>query len=150
MRFTVHKDAVKEPVEFAHGYSLSMLPIPMLHWPESCVTVLTFPDKSHILFSNDCFGQHVCAPSRVLPIDHVCELAEIYMINILYPFKRLLVPVLKQIKENISPTMILPAHGLCYLTTDSVSKIIDTYEQLMLLPRKETATVVYETIYGGC
>ena len=44
MRFTVHKDAVKEHIEFAHGYSLNLLPVPMLHWPESCVTVLTFPD----------------------------------------------------------------------------------------------------------
>lgn len=50
------------------------------------------------------------------------------MINILYPFKRLLIPVLKQIKESIRPVMILPAHGLCYLTADAVNKIIAVYE----------------------
>ena len=150
MRFTVHKDAVKEHIEFAHGYSLNLLPIPMLHWPESCVTILTLPDKSHILFSNDSFGQHVCAPSRVMDIDHVCELAKVYMINILFPFKRLLIPVLKQIKESIKPMLILPAHGLCYLTTDSVNRIISTYESLLLPPHTANATVIYETIYGGC
>lgn len=150
MRFTVHKDAVKEHVEFAYGYSLHLLPIPMLHWPESCVTILTFPDQAHILFSNDCFGQHVCAPSRVMTIDHVCELAHVYMINILYPFRRLLVPVLKQINENIRPEMILPAHGLCYLTPNAVSKIITVYEQLLLSPHCTNATIMYETIYGGC
>ena len=63
-----------------------------------------------------------------MDIEQICQLATVYMVNILYPFKRLLVPVLKQIREKINPIMILPAHGLCYTSPESINKILATYE----------------------
>ena len=41
--------------------SLTFVPIPMVHWPDSMVT---YCPEEEILFSSDAFGQHYCCSKR--------------------------------------------------------------------------------------
>jgi flavorubredoxin len=43
------------------GRTLSFVPVPMVHWPDSMVTYI--PEEK-LLLSNDAFGQHLATSKR--------------------------------------------------------------------------------------
>lgn len=126
--------------------NITFIEAPMLHWPDS---MLSYIAEDELLLSNDAFGQHLA--STFLFNDEVDEHilmdeAAKYYANILYPFSPLVINKINDIvKLDLKIKTIAPAHGLIW--RKDPSKIIEAYLKWAKGEAKDTAIIVYDTMW---
>ncbi|MDR3349542.1 MAG: FprA family A-type flavoprotein [Acidaminococcales bacterium] len=138
---------VKEGDKLALGEnSLHFVALPMLHWPDSMAAYL--PEKK-ILFSNDAFGQHICASD---PFDSGSELSAImeeaqnYYANILMPYSKLIGGALNK-AQGLAIDMVAPSHGVIWRS--HIKEILDKYAFWGQGKVKDKVLVVYDSMWGA-
>jgi len=126
--------------------SLTFVPVPMAHWPDSMVSYM--PEEK-LLFSNDAFGQHLASSGR---FDDEVDEAELmqealtYYANILMPLWRSVSRALKAL-EGVQVEMIAPSHGIIW--RKNPGKILEAYQVWVAGETKKKAVVVYDTMWGS-
>jgi anaerobic nitric oxide reductase flavorubredoxin len=136
----------KKPTLVLGKRSLSFIPVPMAHWPDSMVSYM--PEEK-ILFSNDAFGQHLASSGRFDDEVDTAELmqeASTYYANILMPLWRSVSRALKAL-EGVPLEMIAPSHGVIW--RKDPSKILKAYQGWVSGETKKKAVVVYDTMWGS-
>ena len=136
----------KKPTLKLGKKSLTFVPVPMAHWPDSMVSYM--PEEK-LLFSNDAFGQHIASSSR---FDDEVDEAELmqealtYYANILMPLWRSISKALKSL-EGVQLEMIAPSHGVIWRSDPD--RIIRYYQRWVAGETKKKAVVVYDTMWGS-
>ena len=136
----------KKPTLKLGKRSLSFIPVPMAHWPDSMVTYM--PEEK-LLFSNDAFGQHLASSGRFDDEVDAAELtqeATTYYANILMPLWRSVSRALKAL-EGVPVEMIAPCHGIIW--RKDPGKILKAYQGWVAGETKKKAVVVYDTMWGS-
>jgi anaerobic nitric oxide reductase flavorubredoxin len=126
--------------------SLSFVPVPMAHWPDSMVSYM--PEEK-LLFSNDAFGQHLASSGRFDDeVDQavLMEEAATYYANILMPLWRSVSRALKSL-EVVQVEIIAPSHGIIWRKDPGV--ILKAYQGWVAGESKKKAVVVYDTMWGS-
>ena len=126
--------------------TLSFIPVPMAHWPDSMVSLM--PEEK-ILFSNDAFGQHLATSGRFDDeVDQAILMQEAsrYYANILMPLWRSVGRAIKAL-EGVQIDVIAPSHGIIWHATPS--KILSAYQGWIAGETKPKAVVVYDTMWGS-
>ena len=127
--------------------TLTFVPVPMVHWPDSMVTYCT-PDN--ILFSNDAFGQHI-ARSKIFDdendIEKVLDEAKKYYANIVMHLSNIIARVLKKVTEELKLDikMICPSHGVIWRS--HISKILEKYIYWSSKQTEEKVLIIYDTMW---
>ena len=136
----------KKPTLKLGRRSLSFVPVPMAHWPDSMVSYM--PEEK-LLFSNDAFGQHLASSGRFDDEVDEAELrqeAAIYYANILMPLWRSVSRALKAL-EGVQVEMIAPSHGVIW--RKNPGWILKSYQGWVAGETKKKAVVVYDTMWGS-
>jgi len=136
----------KKPTLKLGKRSLSFIPVPMAHWPDSMVSYM--PEEK-LLFSNDAFGQHLASSGRFDDEVDEAELmqeASTYYANILMPLWRSVSRALKAL-EGVPVEMIAPSHGVIW--RGNPGKILKAYQGWVAGETKRKAVVVYDTMWGS-
>jgi len=126
--------------------SLTFVPVPMAHWPDS---MASYMPEEKLLFSNDAFGQHLASSGR---FDDEVDKAELmqealtYYANILMPLWRSVSRALKAL-EGVQVEMIAPSHGIIWRRNPG--KILEAYQGWVAGETKKKAVVVYDTMWGS-
>ncbi|MCX6643232.1 MAG: FprA family A-type flavoprotein [Candidatus Bathyarchaeota archaeon] len=126
--------------------SLTFVPVPMAHWPDSMVSYM--PEEK-LLFSNDAFGQHLASSGRFddeVDKSVLMEEATTYYANILMPLWRSIKSALKSL-EGVPVEMIAPSHGVIWRSNPGL--ILDRYVKWVNGETKQKAVVVYDTMWGS-
>ena len=124
--------------------SLTFVPVPMVHWPES--TVAYMPEEK-ILFSNDAFGQHLATSERFVDecdVAKVFEEAKSYYANIVAPYGRQVLNVLKA-ASGLDIELIAPAHGLMW--RDRFGELMEAYAAWASGTYAPKVLVIYDTMW---
>ena len=128
------------------GLTLTFVPIPMLHWPDSMVTYLV---EGGILFSSDAFGQHLASTGRFDDEVDECALmqeATKYYANILMPLGNLIPPVVEKLGK-LELNLLATAHGVIW--RKNITGIIQTYLRWAKGEARDRVLVVYDTMWGN-
>jgi len=126
--------------------SLTFVPVPMAHWPDSMVSYM--PEEK-LLFSNDAFGQHLASSFRFDDeVDQVVLMQEAstYYANILMPLWRSVKNALKSL-EGVSVEMIAPSHGVIWRKNPEL--ILNSYSKWVSGETQKKAVIVYDTMWGS-
>ncbi|MDK2824382.1 MAG: anaerobic nitric oxide reductase flavorubredoxin [Clostridia bacterium] len=127
---------------------LLFIEAPMLHWPDS---MLTFVKGTNVLLSNDAFGQHYAASGFFNDEVDQCKLdreAMKYFVNILHPFRKLIIQKIDQIKAlNLTIEMIAPSHGIIW--RDDPLQILDKYYEWSQNYQEDTVVIIYDTMWDS-
>ena len=124
--------------------TLSFVPTPMLHWPDSMVT---YCPEEKILFSNDAFGEHLATSHR---FDDENDLATIlfeaqkYYANILMPFGKQAQSALKALAA-LPIELIATGHGIIWRS--HIKEILDCYERWSKGDVEDRAVVVFDSMW---
>ena len=124
--------------------TLSFVPTPMLHWPDSMVT---YCPEEKILFSNDAFGEHLATSHR---FDDENDLATIlfeaqkYYANILMPFGKQAQSALKALAA-LPIELIATGHGIIWRS--HIKEILDCYERWSKGEVEDRAVVVFDSMW---
>ena len=124
--------------------TLSFVPTPMLHWPDSMVT---YCPEEKILFSNDAFGQHLASDQRFddendLPT--VFAEAKKYYANILMLYGRQAQAALKAL-AGLPIELILTGHGISWRS--HVKEILACYQKWSTGELEDRAVVVFDSMW---
>ena len=140
--------AVQEGDTIALGKrTLTFVPVPMVHWPDSMVTYCT-PDN--ILFSNDAFGQHI-ARSKIFDDENdlakVLDEAKKYYANIVMHLSTIIKKVLEKVTQELKLDikMICPSHGVIWRS--HIDKILEKYIYWSSRQTEEKALIIYDTMW---
>lgn len=132
-------------------HTLRLLSTPMVHWPE---TIMTFEEKSGILFSCDGFGGYGTLEKGIFDdeqddLDYYIREALRYFSNIVCAFSK---PVLKAAEKigALNVKMVAPSHGLVWRANPQ--RILNLYIQWSEYagghaPRK--VCLLYGSMYGN-
>ena len=130
------------------GQTLQFVASPMLHWPDSMMTLLK---KEKILFSCDFLGAHFCEPNLLdtklhYEKEYLLEFKNYYN-GIFSPFKNFVRQGLKKI-QALDLNAICPGHGPI-LTKTIKSRINDYYNWSTQSESSEKfIVVIYASAYG--
>ncbi|TLM67313.1 MAG: MBL fold metallo-hydrolase, partial [Actinobacteria bacterium] len=107
-------EAVKEgDVIDLGGRTLTFLPLPMVHWPDS---MATYCPEERVLMSNDAFGQHLASEDRFadeVGVELALEELRVYYANILMPLGTQIAKTLEKIAATgWAVDVIAPSHGV--------------------------------------
>jgi anaerobic nitric oxide reductase flavorubredoxin len=136
----------KKPTVKLGKRSLTFVPVPMAHWPDSMVSYM--PEEK-LLFSNDAFGQHLASSGRFDDEVDEAELmqeASTYYANILMPLWRSISKAIKTL-EGIPVEMIAPSHGVIWRSDPD--RIVKHYQKWVAGETTKKAVVVYDTMWGS-
>ena len=139
---------VKEGDELDLGETkLKFYMTPMVHWPESMVS---FDEKSGILFSQDIFGSYGALGGAIFDDEINWELFKAesirYYTNIVGKFSKQVQSAMKKLM-GLDIKMICAVHGPVW--RDNPHKIIELYDRLARYETEEGAVVVYGSMYGN-
>ena len=126
--------------------SVTFVPIPMLHWPDSMVT---YCPEEQILFSSDAFGQHFCSSKRFddeNDVDLMLYEAQKYFANILYPYTKLIGKALATV-NSLPLKLIATCHGCIWRS--HIKDILAKYASWGKRETKDKILVVYDSMWGG-
>jgi flavorubredoxin len=126
--------------------TLSFVPIPMVHWPDSMVTYI--PEEK-LLLSNDAFGQHLATSKRFDDeVDQavLMQEAETYYANIVMPLWMSVSRAFKSL-EGVEIDMIAPSHGVIWRGNPGI--ILEAYQRWVEGVSKQKVVVVYDTMWGS-
>ena len=137
--------AVKEGSTLSLGKrSLSFIPIPLVHWPDNMMALLS-PDA--ILFSTDCYGQHLATSARYDDqVDMGLLMAEAakYYANIISPYPTQAARALEKTRA-LQPKVTCPSHGLMW--RGHRPEILEAYGRWTRGETRPRALVVYDTMW---
>lgn len=141
-------------VELGKNFSIGdvelvMAGVPFAHWPESAVTYIP---KQGILFSSDCFGQHIASTKRFLDeIDPALFMVEAksYYSNILGRLGKHVLKALDTAKKLPNLKMVLPAHGVGFRRPEDISTGIKAYTEWAKMKAKAKVSVIYDCNWFG-
>jgi len=136
----------KKPTLKLGKRSLTFVPVPMAHWPDSMVSYM--PEEK-LLFSNDAFGQHLASSGRFddeVDETELMQEASTYYANILMPLWRSVSRALKAL-EGVPVEMIAPCHGIIWRRNPGV--ILKAYQSWVVGETKRKAVIVYDTMWGS-
>ncbi|MHA1266885.1 MAG: FprA family A-type flavoprotein [Candidatus Helarchaeota archaeon] len=127
--------------------TLTFVPIPLIHWPDSMMTYLT-PDN--ILFSNDAFGQHFASSKRFdyeNSLGEIMEEAAKYYANIVMHVSKLIKNALEKVTQTLKLeiNMICPSHGVVW--KNHISDILTAYTKWSNRETKEKVLIIYDTMW---
>ena len=126
--------------------TLSFVPTPMLHWPDSMVT---YCPEEKILFSNDAFGEHY-ATARLFDDENdpdvVMYESKKYYANILMPFGKQAQVALKAL-GGLDIELIATGHGV--IRRQSIDRIIESYKTWSSGTVEDRAVVVFDSMWGS-
>lgn len=129
------------------SYTFRFVPAPMVHWPDS---MLTYLEEEKILFSNDAFGQHICASVAYddeLGHERLMERAIDYYGNIVLPFGTQVTNLLKAASQ-FEIDLICPSHGV--MLRKFIPEMISAYSRWA---KNETdpnkVVMVYDSMWGS-
>jgi flavorubredoxin len=126
--------------------TLHFIETPMVHWPES---MFTYVPEERLLFSMDAFGQHYATSQHFddeVSLPTVMEEAKTYYANIIMPFARQVIGVLKKTAE-LEIDMIAPAHGLIWRS--HAREILEAYERWAEFQVRPKVLVIYDTMWDS-
>ncbi|MFX1319771.1 MAG: FprA family A-type flavoprotein [Promethearchaeota archaeon] len=122
--------------------SLTFVKIPMVHWPE---TMISYMPEEQLVFSNDAFGMQIATPYRFADqVDDWYESLRAYYSYIVRFHAKSVLNAFKKV-EGVPIKIICPSHGPIW--RKNVDKIMEIYRRWSSSPEKETAIVVYSTIW---
>jgi flavorubredoxin len=125
--------------------TLKFLHAPMVHWPDNMVT---YSAEDKILFSNDIFGQHYVTSKRFdseVDLDMTLREAKKYYANIVLPYTTQAHKI-SDVVKTLDFDVIASSHGVIW--RDHIPEILQLYEELINVKKKEKALVVYDTMWG--
>ncbi len=124
--------------------TLSFVPTPMLHWPDSMVT---YCPEEKILFSNDAFGEHLATSQRFDDENDLPTIlfeAQKYYANILMPFGKQAQTALKAL-ASLPIELIATGHGIIWRS--HIKEILDCYERWSKGEVEDRAVVVFDSMW---
>src|SRR5574344_1809914 len=139
---------VAEGSELNIGYhKLTFAMIPMVHWPETMVTIDT---TEHVVFTGDAFGCFGALNGGVIDsqirTDECWREMERYYSNIVGKYGG---PVQKALKklEGVQIDAICPTHGPVW--TVEIPRVIGIYDKMSKYDTDEGLVICYGTMYGN-
>ncbi len=143
---------VKEGDQLDTGHHLlRFIAAPNVHWPE---VIMTYDETTGTLFSADAFGSfkalegHLFA-DQVPYVRHYLDEARRYYANIVGRQGAAVQKLLKKV-SNFPINNILPLHGLCFRTPETIELILDRYNTWSSYAVEEPGVViVYSSMYGN-
>lgn len=126
------------------GKTISFVPIPMAHWPDSMVSYIP---EDKLLLSNDAFGQHIASAGRFndeVDRDELWQEALTYYANILMPLNRSVGRALKAL-DGVDIDMIAPGHGVIW--RNDIGDILSKYASWVAGETKEKVVIAYDSMW---
>ncbi len=126
------------------GKTISFVPIPMAHWPDSMVSYIP---EDKLLLSNDAFGQHIASAGRFndeVDRDELWQEALTYYANILMPLNRSVGRALKAL-DGVDIDMIAPGHGVIW--RKDIGDILSKYTSWVAGETKEKVVIAYDSMW---
>ena len=149
-----HNGLVVEPVKQGDvidlgGRTVTFLPMPMVHWPDS---MFSYCPEERVLMPNDAFGQHVSSSERFADeygLDGALEELGIYYANILMPLgTQVGKAVQKVLDQGWAIDVIAPSHGLIW-RGDTIAPMLAEYARWTAGEKRDKAVVVFSTMWGS-
>lgn len=128
--------------------TLKFVTTPLVHWPETMMTVL---EEEKILFSGDAFGCYGALNGAVCDTDmdtsrYMPEMVRYYS-NIVGKYGAFVQKALKKL-EGFVPTAICSTHGPVW--KERIAEVIGLYDRLSRYePLDNGVTIVYGSMYGN-
>ena len=146
--------ASPDDVEVKNGDTLSLgsreltfVLTPMVHWPE---TMVTLDSSSHVLFSGDAFGCFGALNGGIIDSEINCDTFWLEMVryysNIVGKYGTPVQNALKKL-AGIQLDYICATHGPVW--HDFIGKVIDIYDRLSRYDSEEGIVICYGTMYGN-
>ena len=139
-----------DTLDIGNGKTITFVPIPMIHWPDSMVSFMTDDNGKNVLFSNDAFGQHLATTKHWDDQNDLCEImqeAEKYYANILLHLSGLIAKVLPKVGA-LPIDIICPSHGVCWRS--HIPEILEKYTKWCKGEIDEKSVlIVYDTMWGS-
>ena len=139
--------SIKEKPSISLGKNtLSFVPIPMVHWPDSMVTYIP---EERLLLSNDAFGQHLATSKRFDDeVDQAVLMQEAttYYANIVMPLWMSVSRAFKAL-EGVDMRIIAPSHGIIWRSNPGM--ILEAYQRWVEGRTEKRAVIVYDTMWGS-
>jgi anaerobic nitric oxide reductase flavorubredoxin len=131
------------------GATLSFLPAPMVHWPDS---MFTYCAEDAVLMCNDAFGQHLASAERFadeVGANLALEELRTYYSYILLPFGAQIAKTLEKVAAaGWASTTIAPSHGVIW-RGENVGRAIAAYEEWGSAALRDKVVVAYSTMWGS-
>ena len=139
---------VAEGSELNIGYhKLTFAMIPMVHWPETMVTIDT---TEHVVFSGDAFGSFGALNGGVIDTqirtDEFWREMERYYSNIVGKYGGPVQKALQKLK-GFEIDAICPTHGPVW--TVEIPRVMEMYDRLSKYDTEEGIVICYGTMYGN-
>ncbi|MCW4050870.1 MAG: FprA family A-type flavoprotein [Candidatus Bathyarchaeota archaeon] len=134
----------EQPTLDLGGKTLTFVPIPMAHWPDSMVSYVA---EDKLLLSNDAFGQHLASAARFndeVDQDVLMHEAATYYANILMPLCRSVDRAIKAL-EGVEIDMIAPSHGVIW--RKNLGIILEAYKKWVAGETTEKVVIAYDTMW---
>ena len=129
------------------SHELQFVLTPMVHWPETMVTLDT---TSHVLFSGDAFGCFGALNGAIVDSDMLCDDFWLEMVryysNIVGKYGTPVQNALKKL-AGVQIDYICATHGPVW--HDHVEKVIGIYDRLSRYEAEEGLVICYGTMYGN-
>ena len=141
-------------LEVKHGDTLSLgkhqlqfVLTPMVHWPETMVTLDT---TSNVLFAGDAFGCFGALNGGVIDSDICCDTFWLEMVryysNIVGKYGTPVQNALKKL-AGVKLDYICSTHGPVW--HDNIQRVIDLYDRMSRYETEEGIVICYGTMYGN-
>lgn len=131
------------------GRTLTFLPQPMVHWPDS---MFTYCPEEAVLMPNDAFGQHMASDERFADeygLDAALEQLGIYYANILMPLGAQVAKAVDKLAERgWEIRVVAPSHGLIW-RDEAINAAVFEYKRWSSGEKRDKALVVYSTMWGS-
>ncbi len=129
------------------GRELTFVLTPMVHWPE---TMVTLDAANHVLFSGDAFGCFGALNGGVIDSEINCDTFWLEMVryysNIVGKYGTPVQNALKKL-AGIQLDYICSTHGPVW--HENIQKVIDIYDRLSRYESEEGIVICYGTMYGN-
>ena len=126
---------------------LTFVLTPMVHWPE---TMVTLDSSSHVLFSGDAFGCFGALNGGIIDSEINCDTFWLEMVryysNIVGKYGTPVQNALKKL-AGIQLDYICATHGPVW--HDFIGKVVDIYDRLSRYDSEEGIVICYGTMYGN-
>jgi flavorubredoxin len=129
------------------AHTLNFVLTPMVHWPETMVTLDT---TSHVLFSGDAFGCFGALNGGIIDSEINCDTFWLEMVryysNIVGKYGTPVQNALKKL-SGIQLDYICATHGPVW--HEYISKVIDMYDKMSRYETERGLVICYGTMYGN-
>ena len=129
------------------SHTLNLVLTPMVHWPETMVTLDT---SCNVLFSGDAFGCFGALNGGIIDNEINCDTFWLEMVryysNIVGKYGTPVQNALKKL-ANVKLDYICATHGPVW--HEHISKVVDMYDRMSRYETEEGIVICYGTMYGN-